>query len=115
MAAGDAQRAWFPEMLTSLQDTWNPQMTWEECVGFCHKMTVFRQSIWKKNGIKPARMWCKNCQEYHDSRPLDISPRSMLFALKNLKLINDDEFKKLDKSWKNYRKESKLDAYGKSS
>ncbi len=115
MAAGDAQRAWFPEMMSYLKDTWNPQMTWEECADLCHQMTLFRQSIWKKRDIKPVKKWCNNCKEYHDSRPPDISIRSILFTLKKLDVIDDNDFKRLDKSWKKYRKKANLDAYGKTS
>jgi hypothetical protein len=39
----------------------------------------------------------------------------MLFALKKLNVIDDNELKALDKSWKKYRKEFNLDAYGKPS
>ena len=112
MAAGDSQRAWFPEMISELKNTWSHQMTWEECADLCHQMTLFRKSIWKERNIKPARMWCKNCQEYHDSRPPDISIRSMLFALKKIDAIDQDELARLDKSWKKYRKAASLDAYG---
>ena len=115
MAVGDAQRAWFPEMMTKLKETWNPQMSWEECADFCKKMNVFRESIWEDRKIKPARTWCSNCQEYHDSRPPEISIRSMLFALKKLNVIDDNELKALDKSWRKYRKASNPDAYGKPS
>ena len=115
MAAGDAQRAWFPEMLAELKETWNHQMSWEGCADLSQKMTIFRESIWKNRNIKPARTWCPNCKEYHHSRPPEISIRSMLFALKKINVIDHDEFKELDKSWKKYRKESNLDAYGKPS
>jgi hypothetical protein len=115
MAAGDSQRAWFPEMMAELKDIWNPKMSWEECAAICQRMTVLRESIWKLRNIKPARMWCPNCQEYHDSRPPEISIRSMLFALRKLNVIADNELKELDKSWKKYRKEYNLDAYGKPS
>ena len=115
MAAGDAQRAWFSEMLAELKETWNPQMSWEECAELSQKMTIFRELIWKNQNIKPARTWCPNCKEYHDSRPPEISIRSMLFALKKIYVIDDNELKELDKSWKKYRKEFYLDAYGKPS
>jgi hypothetical protein len=115
MAAGDAQRAWFPEMMAELKDIWNPQLSWIVCAAFCERMTVFRESIWKNRNIKPARTWCPNCKEYHDSRPLEISIRSMLFALRKLNVIDDKELKELDKSWKKYRKASNIDAYGKPS
>ena len=113
MAAGDAQRAWFPEMMAKLKETWNPEMSWEECADFCQQMTAFRESIWKDRKIKPIRKWCPNCQDYHDSRPPAISIRSMLFVLKKLNVIDDNGLKALDKSWKKYRKVSNLDAYGK--
>ncbi len=75
MAAGDAQRAWFPEMMAELRDIWNSQMSWEECAALSKRMTVFRESIWKKRNIKLARTWCPNFKEYHDSRPTEISIR----------------------------------------
>jgi hypothetical protein len=53
MAAGDGQRAWFPEMMAELKDIWIPQMSWEECAVLCQRMTVFRESIWKNRNIKP--------------------------------------------------------------
>ena len=112
MPAGDSQRTWFPEMLSELTVTWNPQMSWKECTDLCHKMTLFRESIWKNRDIKPAKRWCPNCQEYHDSRPAPISIRSLLFALKKIKAIDDKKLKALDKSWKKYRKTFNLDAYG---
>lgn len=115
MAAGDAQRAWFPEMMAELKNIWNPQMPWEECADICKKMTVLRESIWKSRNIKPVRAWCQNCKEYHESRPPEISIRSMLFALRKLNVIDDKELKELDKAWKKYRKASNLDAYGKPS
>lgn len=105
MGRGDAQRAWFPEMLAELRKQWHPQMSWDECTQFCQKMTALRKSIWKERNIKPARMWCPNCRDYHCFRPADISVRSMLFALRKISVIDDDEFKKLDRAWKKYRKE----------
>ena len=95
MPAGDAERAWFPEMLSELKVKWKPQMSWKECTDLCHKMPRFRESIWKERNIKPAKKWCTNCQEYHDSRPGPISIRSLLFALKKIKVIDDEELKDL--------------------
>lgn len=113
MPAGDAQRAWFPEMLSELEQRWYPDMTWDEYVDFCSEMTRMRENIWKKKDIRPAKNWCPNCQDYHDSRPPPISIRSMLFALKKMKILSENEFKELEKSWKKYRKSQNLDSYGK--
>lgn len=113
MPSGDAQRAWFPEMLESLKAKWNPELTWKKQISICEEMTKIREQIWDQRNIKPAKIWCPNCKEYHESRPQDITIRSMLFALKKIGIINDVELKKIDKSWKKHRKENKLDACGK--
>ena len=113
MPSGDAQRAWFPEMLVRLKSKWKPDLSWKKQISICEEMTRFREQIWNKQGIKPAKTWCSNCKNYHESRPQSITIRSMLFALKKIGVISDAEFKKIDKSWKKYRKEHELDACGK--
>ena len=113
MAAGDAQRAWFPEMLNDLKEKWNFSMSWEECRGLCDEMTKKRGKIRAGKGIKPVRSWCPNCQGYRNMQPPSISIRSLIFALKKINMINDEEFKKLDSEWKKYKRDNNLNAYGK--
>ena len=113
MAAGDAQRAWFPEMLNDLKEKWNFSMSWEECRGLCDEMTKKRGRIRAEKGIKPVRSWCPNCQGYRNMQPTSISIRSLIFALKKINMINDEEFKKLDSEWKKYKIDNNLNAYGK--
>ncbi len=47
MAAGDAQRAWFPEMIEKLKERWTSKMTWIECAELCEEMTKTRErQLW---------------------------------------------------------------------
>ena len=39
MPAGDAQRAWFPAMLSELEQFWDSEMSWSLLAKFCHQMT----------------------------------------------------------------------------
>lgn len=112
MASGDSQRAWFPEMLYDLKEKWDPSMSWEAYRELCEEMTKKRKRIKEEKGIKPVRRWCKNCQEYRNMEPAPISIRSLLFALKKISLINDEEFKRLDTEWKKYQRVNNLNAYG---
>ena len=112
MAAGDAQRAWFPEMLEQLEERWHPEISWEECRDLCIEMTAWRTKIRKSKNIKPVRYWCSNCQERHDSVPSPLTIRSMLFALKKVGAVDESEFKAIDKKWKKYKKENGLDPRG---
>ena len=115
MPPGDAQRAWFPEMIDIVRERWSPDLTWEECGDLFVEMTELRTQIRSQRNIRPSRYWCKNCEAYHDSVPPPISIRSLLFALKNADVISESAFKELDKSWKKHKKSHSLDTYGKKS
>ena len=110
MPSGDAQRAWFPEMLEDLKSHWTEEMTWEDLAAFCRSMTEKRQKIKDARGIKPLRMSCGKCGGQMEIPPISI--RSALFALRKINVIGESDVKKLDREWGKYRKTNGLDAYG---
>ena len=112
MPAGDAQRAWFAEMLSELSRFWDNDPDWSEVIDFCNEMTLLRSSIWEQRGIKGPMMTCRNCGKKHAMTLPPISPRSLLFALRNIDVVTDDERKRLDKEWKRFRKDKNLNALG---
>ena len=113
MPQGDAQRAWFPEMIAIAKKRWSKNMAWEDIIHLCSDMQDLRDKIKQERKIKPARMICPKCGKRTLSASLNISPRSLLFMLKKENITTEDVFKELDKDWKNYRKIHNLDAYGK--
>lgn len=110
MPSGDAQRAWFPEMLDDLMSHWSSEMTWDELAVFCRSMTEKRQIIRESRGIKPPRTRCKKCGGGMVLPPISI--RSALFALRKIGAVDEAGFKKLDREWNRHRKTNGLDAYG---
>ncbi|MDY0167371.1 MAG: hypothetical protein RBS80_12555 [Thermoguttaceae bacterium] len=110
MASGDAQRAWFPEMLDELKARWSRDMAWEDLAVLCRRLTGERHKIREARGIKPLRTRCKECGGQMVLPPLSI--RSALFALRKINAIDEAEFKSLDREWGKYRKAHGLDAYG---
>lgn len=112
MAQGDAQRAWFPEMLSILRKRWHPGISWDEVSKICDDMQHLRDEIRERKNIRPVRMSCKECGQYSEVVPPKISIPSLLYALKKVDLVTKDEFKASDKSWKKHRKENHLDLYG---
>jgi len=112
MASGDAQKVWFPEMLSILNENWNSKLSWEECGILCKEMTDFRDELRKRKNIKPAQMLCKSCGQYHEMGMSKITIRSLIFALKKSGKINNAELKKLDKDWKSFQRKNRLDGYG---
>ena len=113
MAQGDAQRAWFPEMLSILRKRWYPDISWEEVSKICDDMQRLRDEIRERKNIKPVRMYCKKCGKYSETVPPKISIRSLLFALRKVDIVTEEEFKTSDRNWKKYRKENNLDLFGK--
>ncbi len=113
MPSGDNTRVWFPAMLNTLKSRWNESMSWQQCSELCKDMTQYRKQIRKEKGIKPVIKWCQNCKDYHEMEPAPISIRSLLFALKKVKVIEEKKFKELEREWKRYSRVNKLDAYGK--
>ncbi|MGO8745931.1 MAG: hypothetical protein ACLQNE_08065 [Thermoguttaceae bacterium] len=110
MPTGDAQRAWFPEMLDDLKSHWSSEMTWEQLAVFCRDMTKKRQKIQEARNIRPPHMTCKECGGELVLPPISI--RSALFALRKNDAIDEAEFKKLDREWNKHRKANGLDACG---
>ena len=112
MPSGDAQRAWFPEMLSELQHFWVDSPGWADVITFCEQMTLLRADIHHERGIRPPMMTCRSCGGKHAMTLPPVSPRSLLFALKKIDVIAEDELKRLDKEWMRYRKTENLDARG---
>jgi hypothetical protein len=111
MASGDAQRAWFPEMLADLRQRWlSHEMTWDELAVLCRLMTEQRNRIKEQRNIKPSPGTCKVCGGKLVLPSTSI--RSVLFALRKTGVIDDDHFKTLERNWKKHRKMNGLDAYG---
>ena len=112
MAAGDAQRVWFPEMLDDLRAAWSASMSWDELAGFCQCMTEKRRAIRQARGIRPPQIRCPRCGAVSRSDIPGVSVRSALFALKMLGVVTEAKFKGLDRSWKKHRAAAGVDAYG---
>ena len=113
MAAGDAQRVWYPDMLAELKQHWAPDMPWDDVISFCNRMTIMRKELAIARDIKPPMMRCHDCGTRARGDYPKISVRSLIFALKKTHAIPDDELKKIDLNWKRYQRKHSLTGYGK--
>jgi len=53
MAAGDASRTWFSEMVETLRREWKPDMLWEEIIALRDRLDAMLQQIRLSRGIRP--------------------------------------------------------------
>ena len=112
MAAGDASRTWFSEMVETLRREWKPDMPWEEIIALRDRLDAMLQKIRLSRGIRPPTMWCPVCNERTQQAEPTVSVRAVIFALGRFGIVPQVEFKSLEKRWAKYRKENGLDRNG---
>jgi len=56
MPAGDAQRTWFPEMITALRREWRETMSCAELVELRDRLNAMLQAIRSERDIHPPMM-----------------------------------------------------------
>jgi hypothetical protein len=113
MAAGDAQRTWFPEMIEMLKDDWYSSMSLDELIALRDRLDATLQTIRTERRILPAMMYCPHCQKRHRSAPPKVSVRAMILALARFEIAAQSEVKTLEKLWNKHRKQHQLDRDGK--
>lgn len=111
MAAGDATRVWFPEMVDALVVAWTPAMTWEALGELCRLAGEQRRQIRASRGILAPLILCRGCGRLERMDIAGISIRSALFALKKRDVLAEAEFERLDLAWGRYRAAHGLDRY----
>ena len=102
-----AYKAWYKEMLAALKERWHEGLSWTECEVLCGEMTAMRTRILEDRGIKPPKMFCRNCQDYHEMTNADVSVRALLFALKKAGAVDESKLASLDKAWQMEQKRRK--------
>jgi hypothetical protein len=113
MASGDANRIWFPEIISLLKNRWNASMSWDEMIQIRNSLDETLQEIRTKRNIKAPMMWCPKCQTQHRSAPPKVSVRAMILALGRFNIENEEVVKTLERKWKSYQANNKLDLCGK--
>lgn len=112
MAAGDATRVWFPEMVDGLVAAWTPAMTWQALGELCQRSGEQRRQIRASRGILAPLILCRGCGTLERMDIAGISIRSALFALRKQGALGEAEFDRLDREWARYRAVHGLDRYG---
>ncbi len=113
MAAGDAGRTWFSEMVETLRQEWKSEMSWEQVIALRDRLDAILQEIRSSREIRPPMMWCPVCKTRTQQAPPSVSVRALIFALGRFGIVTPAEVKSLDKYWAKHRKKNSLDRNGK--
>jgi hypothetical protein len=113
MAAGDAQRVWFPEMLEQLRVRWHPDMPFAAIISLRDDLDAMLQRIRSEGNIGSPVFKCLDCGHIGPSAAPHVSVRAMILSLKRFGIAPADQIHALEKRWAAYRKQDDLDLYGK--
>jgi len=113
MAAGDAQRVWFPEMIEVLREEWRPEMPFEALVALRDRLDAMLHQIRAERHIRPPVLRCPECGKMAEAAEAHVSVRAMILSLLRFEIAAPESTYALEKSWARHRKQNGLDPYGK--
>jgi hypothetical protein len=113
MAAGDAQRVWFPEMIEKLRSQWRQDLSFDVIVELRDELDTMLQQIRSERHIRPPVFKCPRCGHVGEGADPHVSVRAMILSLVRFGIAATETTYILEKRWAGYRKERQLDLYGK--
>jgi hypothetical protein len=113
MAAGDAQRVWFPEMIERLRSQWHQGMSFDAIVKLRDDLDAMLERIRSERHIRPPVFKCPKCGHFGEGAEPHVSVRAMILSLIRFGIAAAEPTSALEKGWAAYRRQSGLDLYGK--
>jgi len=109
MAAGDAQRVWFREMVERLRDEWRPDMPFEAIISLRDDLDEKLQRIRSAGHIKSAVFRCPHCGHVGSGAVPQATVRATILSLNRFWIVPSAKVRDLEKGWAAYRKQNSLD------
>jgi hypothetical protein len=113
MAAGDAQRVWFPEVVAQLRDQWHPDLSFESIISLRDDLDTALQRIRSEGNIGSPVFRCRHCGHVGPGATPHVSVRAMILSLARFGIAAADQIHNLENRWTAYQKQKNLDLYGK--
>jgi len=113
MAAGDAQRVWFPEMIEKLRSQWRQDLSFDAIVELRDELDAMLQQIRSERHIRPPVFKCPKCGYVGEGADPHVSVRAMILSLVRFGIAATDPTYMIEKGWAAYREQKELDLYGK--
>ena len=112
MAAGDAQRTWFPEMLELLRTRWHAGLSFADLIELRQELGSMLHRIRSEQNIRAPVIRCPRCGHVGEAAEPRVTVRAMILSLGRFGIAPTEDVKELDKGWAAHRKQNGLDSYG---
>ncbi len=109
MAAGDAQRVWFPEMIEILRPQWHQGMSFDTIIELSYELDATLQGVRSERHIHSSVLRCPQCGHVGDGAELHVSVRATILSLNRFCIATAGQSYALEKGWASYRKQNGLD------
>lgn len=113
MAAGDAQRVWFPEMIERLRAQRNQGMSGEALIELRDELGAQLQRIRSERHIRSPILKCPCCGQIGEGADPHVSVRAMILSLGRFGIATAAQTSVVEKCWAVHRKQHGLDLNGK--
>jgi len=112
VAAGDAHRVWFPEMVEHLRLHWRDDLSMEALLGLRDELDDMLGRIRSTRHISSPIFKCPECGHIGRGADPHVSVRATILALGRFSVTAREPSRALEKAWSAYRKTMGLDPYG---
>jgi hypothetical protein len=112
MAAGDAQRVWFAEMIEHLRSQWHQGMSFEAIVELRDDLDAMLQRIRSEGDIRSPVFRCRHCGHTGPGAAPHVSVRALILSLTRFGIAAAEPAWAIEKGWAAHRKRNGLDLYG---
>jgi hypothetical protein len=112
MAAGDAQRVWFPEMIDHLRSRWRQGMSCDALIEFRDDLDSMLQRIRSERHLRRPILKCPKCGHVGEGAEHHVSVRAMILSLTRFGIAPAEQTRPIDKAWAAHRKQNRLDLNG---
>jgi hypothetical protein len=113
MAAGEAQRLWFQEMVDTLRSKWQRELPFEELICLRDELDEMLQRIRSERRLRPPVLKCRKCGQISEGAAAQVSVRAMILSAIRFDIDDVDATRAEEKRWKVYQRENRLDLNGK--
>jgi hypothetical protein len=112
VAAGDAHRVWFPEMVEHLRLRWRDDLSIEALLGLRDELDDMLGRIRSTRHISNPLFKCPTCGHIVRGTDPRVSVRATIFALVRFGVAAREPARALEMAWSAYRSTAGLDPYG---
>jgi hypothetical protein len=112
VAAGDAHRVWFPEMVEHLRLRWRDDLSIDALLGLRDELDDMLGRIRSTRHISNPVFKCRVCGHIGRGADPHVSVRATIMALARFRVAARQPARALEKAWSAYRKTAGLDLYG---